>query len=365
VNIIYCDKCGKRLSEDEAAIPTSKDGRSFCQNCAPVSRNASTRRIPGASGSTLRLTSRSAAGGKSASSERRSSVAVIAGVMVVVGLILAVVLLKSGGEPPPATKKPAPTAQTSVTDNTSSTATNNTQPPSTEKQHSPTPETPRKAAETQEQLADKAFDHLDRELDALPPTDKNGRIAKLEAFLRQYGDTMKAVRARVMLDQLKVPPPPLSETVDLNAEPAGEPAKLFNGTDISNWEFVGDVDRNAIRVENGVMEIGSGFHGRIECPTSFRSYIFEFEFFMDDAQGAYIEVHAEHAGISFNRSFAGQWVKVRVADVGGDRLKYKVLSGKGGVDLRDGSIPGRFRMYFLGGSAKKVRVLNLYEKKLP
>jgi hypothetical protein len=359
VNIIYCDKCGKRLSEDEAAIPTSKDGRSFCQDCAPGARSASTRRIPGASGSTLRLTSRSAAGGKSASSEGRSSVVLMAGVIVVVGLILAVVLFKSGGEPPPTTTKPAPAAQLPATGTAQSPVTSKTQSPGAEKQPTPTPETPRKAAETQEQLADKAFDQLNRELDVLLPTDKNGRIAKLEAFLRQYGDTMKAVRARVMLDQLKAPSPQLSETVDLNAEPAGEPVKLFNGTDMSNWEFVGDVDRNAIHVENGVMEIGSGFHGRIECPTPFRSYIFEFEFFMDDAQGAYVEVHAERAGISFNRSFAGQWVKVRVADVGGNRLQYKVLSGKGSVDLRDGNMPGRLRLYFLGGSPKKIRALNI------
>lgn len=54
-----------------------------------------------------------------------------------------------------------------------------------------------------------------------------------DLFLRQYGDTMKAIRARVMLDQLKAPPSPISETVDLNAEPAGDPVKLFNGTDIS------------------------------------------------------------------------------------------------------------------------------------
>jgi hypothetical protein len=219
------------------------------------------------------------------------------------------------------------------------------------------------------QRAEAAFEQVTKEMAALPPDDKDGRIAKLEGFLNQHGGEIIAARARVLLGDLKKPPAPppapapAESAQPAPAAPAGKALKLFNGADLSNWQF-GKGDKSLVRVEDGVMVIERDFTGRLEMEVRPKSYTLEIELFMEDAAGAYLEFHTEHGCVGADRRCAGDWVKIRVDDRGG-KVSGRTLAGKDGLVEQPAAFPDHVSIYTMKGAAKKIRVFNLYENQGP
>jgi hypothetical protein len=219
------------------------------------------------------------------------------------------------------------------------------------------------------QSAEAAFEQVTKEMAALPPDDKDGRIAKLEGFLNQHGGEIIAARARVLLSDLKKPPAPppapapAESAQPAPAAPAGEALKLFNGADLSNWQ-VAKGDKSLLRVEDGVLVFERDFTGRLDLEVRPKSYTLEIEFFMENAQGAYFEFHTEHGSVGADRRCAGDWVKIRIDDQGG-KVSGRTLAGKAGLGENPGGYPGHVSIYTMKGAAKKIRVLNLYENQGP
>jgi hypothetical protein len=219
------------------------------------------------------------------------------------------------------------------------------------------------------QSADAAFERLTKDIAALPPDDKDGRSAKLEAFLNQYGGEIIAARARVLLGDLKKPPAPppapvpAETTPPAPAAPAGEALKLFNGADLSNWQ-VAKGDKSLARVEDGMMVFDRDFTGRLDLEVRPKAYTLEIEFYMENAQGAYLEFHTEHGCVGADRRCAGDWVKIRVDDRGG-KVSGKTLAGKEGLAEIGAGHAGHVSIYTQKGAAKKIRLLNLYEDQGP
>ena len=85
------------------------------------------------------------------------------------------------------------------------------------------------AAADAETRASQAWDEVKR-FDGMPPDDKAGRVAKIRAFLQEYGDTIVAARARSLLKSLEEPPPrpvedrPKESTPGTGAHAAGAAA---------------------------------------------------------------------------------------------------------------------------------------------
>src|SRR5207253_7879167 len=66
----------------------------------------------------------------------------------------------------------------------------------------------------EEQEAAKTFEAAQRELDALPSSDKEGQVKILNAFIEKFPDSIQASRARVEMARLKDPKPAVKHPAD-------------------------------------------------------------------------------------------------------------------------------------------------------
>jgi hypothetical protein len=279
MNIFFCEKCGRRVTDEELppASPDDPDRKSvLCKSCAPAPaaqapahprpRTASGRHTGShppvhtpAHGAPIGAVARASAERTKPAAAGRYGLAIGLGVfMLVLGLILLVVAMtgltrksepnKAGSPGTPAPTKPAPPVVKAH--------------PSVANPAVPTPVGPGTPPRSREELAGDAFAALEK-----AGGETADRIQRLEQFLKEYDDTIVAARARVLLNDLKAPPavaanpvqtpppppPPTTAPAVSNNEPSADGYKSTRvcrfDKDAERWE--GDY---GCRMELGTFE---------------------------------------------------------------------------------------------------------------
>lgn len=266
MQILFCDKCGMRVSEKDLADGKAarRDERVFCALCsaapavqeksaphgvtADVPPSAVLRTVPEARASSSilaaarppapRSTSRRVVSDKPERPAPKNTTLIAVAAAVPVVLVLGFLLLGRGGSNTPIAKAGGKTAEVSRESvRAPASPAEKTAPP--RQQAAPEPVTPPRtvaapaqpAEESPEKSAQDAYDTLTR-FEGLAADDKDGRIKRIEAYLAKHGDTIASVRARRMLNELKAPPkppapppPPVApEGPAPDANDAGEPS---------------------------------------------------------------------------------------------------------------------------------------------
>lgn len=234
--IQYCQKCGVRVSEQdlESGKAVAQGENLFCERCRAaavpmpqpqpqpqstsvvVAQKSTARKAP-TSAPTGRTTGRPEAQ-PSASPQPLMLYGGIGAGVVLLALIYFLTSGPSGGTKT-ATSKPLSSAREE----------NKTTPATIKTTHSPAtppltatpPAGKTDAVKDPEAEASDEFDKL-RRFEGLAADDKAGRITRIEAYLKKYGEAIVAGRARAMLNELKNPP---AEKTAVAAQPAApEPA---------------------------------------------------------------------------------------------------------------------------------------------
>ncbi|MBI3828723.1 MAG: hypothetical protein HY291_04360 [Planctomycetes bacterium] len=302
MQILYCDKCGKRVPEkdlsDGAAVRVEE--KVFCAACQPAPEKvASAASHPvtqsgnlKAQGSTVNIrvaglkeasgglavakagasarggvAKRPGSGGVSGTAEPESKntlfVAGIGGGVVL--LILAFVLLGRGGDHPATESKAGKGSGKSGDETHGKSAAphiipaKNDTPVKTEPRPGSTNPDPGRVMDPggktsdadPEKLAGDAFDVLVR-FEGVGADDKDAKLKRIDAFLAKYGDTMVSVRARKLMNDLKEPPKPPEPEKKKEAAEAG-PAPDFHDADepsSAGWQ----TDRGPFDFESDTQE---------------------------------------------------------------------------------------------------------------
>ena len=226
MDIYYCDKCGRRLTEADAPAGGAQGNEPperRCKACAaelPATKKitvqterAKPAALPRRTTSMLPAAPAGRAGGHPRPSARapdegggsgNRNIFLGVGAFVVLASLAGLVYLLSASSGRTEAKSTSERPRATPTKPTAPQPAAGGQRPESRNDVRPAP-----ASETRpkEDLAREAFAALEKPAD-LAPDDRTGRIRRIEAFLADYGDTIVASRARVMLNELKAPPPP-------------------------------------------------------------------------------------------------------------------------------------------------------------
>ncbi|MBI3828708.1 MAG: hypothetical protein HY291_04285 [Planctomycetes bacterium] len=261
--IQYCQKCGVRVSEQDlqSGKAVAQGENLFCERCraaaAPLPQPQSTSVLAAQKGTARRAPTSAPAGRTTGRPESPPSappqpLMLYGGIGAGVLLLGLIYFLTSG--PSGTTKTTASKPPTSAHDEPRPSSSGNpvAQPGATP---GPPAAPPTGAAKTEKDPEAEASDEFDRlrRFEGLAADDKAGRMARIEAYLRKYGEAIVARRARALLNELKNPP--AEKPVAAAAQPAGPApapqvpagaaAELpstykedFEGAEIAGWSTV-------------------------------------------------------------------------------------------------------------------------------
>jgi hypothetical protein len=240
VKLYFCENCGKRLSEEDIEQGRARDKKltgAFCKDCAtgvqtietlPLDPKEAQRILSEARRPSKPITRPVSSvvrrsGVSSSGNGRKLALAVAAGV---VGMLLVItVALLVGGKKPPTPVEASSEAKPRPPEARQATPPGNTDampaPPADRQKPGPEAAKPTPAVDPEERAA-QAWEETQK-FSGLAPDDKAARIAKIQAFLQEYGQTIVAARARVLLKSLEEPPPRPVETPQPKEPPPKPP----------------------------------------------------------------------------------------------------------------------------------------------
>lgn len=321
MKIFFCEGCGKRLTDSDIEHGSAVDKKMagiFCQKCgagvstqetspkkpsaiavhAPApraTRNSQTRVTPAAvphphahahppqrtSGAhpALRTQNQSNAG---------TTLYMALGAGALVLLLLFGLLLRDSSSnvtrAPRTVSAPVPEARSVPVPPpiTRATPSAKTEEPSHQAPEFKNPQVPADIKPSREDLASKAFDEV-RAFKNLPESNVTGRIAALEAFNHEYGDTMAGARARTMIKQLKEPTRASTDASGGLNETINDPVVAFaRGVECSNK---GDKD-TALKYYNRAIELNPNYMEAFSNRSELRRLMYDFDGALADAQKA-------------------------------------------------------------------------------
>jgi hypothetical protein len=237
---------------------------------------------------------------------------------------------------------------------------------------------PKNDGQDDEQRARVAFDKLQTALAALDPSNKAEREKLAEAYLKEYGDTIVAARVGAMLSEWRKPlvapvtPTPTIASHD-DVPTTTPPAKaavekesgtfLFNGKDLEGWSPDGRM-KGHYQISDNMLVVESGTDGIFAHASPGKDYAVEVEFYMEDGQGAYLEILTHAGKVCISRDSAGTRMKILVK-VNGANLQSTVIEGKGkphDVVFQGGDMLG---LRTAAGGAKKIHAVRLLSASKP
>jgi len=222
--------------------------------------------------------------------------------------------------------------------------------------------------------ADQAFEKLKAELAALPADEKDKRIALLEAFNKEFGETMLGSRARAMLSEIKNPAPanPQVQVAPVPPGPDGQAAQgglpkgnplesPFNGKDLSNWRYRVPESAKEATVENGQILLSADFNGHIETDFKYKSFVLECEIFIEDSGGGYLEVQTGAGNIMLDRNCSGAWLTLQLAFKNGSGTIRMTGSDRGKPAFNQVGLTDTIRFFTYKGGKKIIRAIRVFE----
>jgi hypothetical protein len=231
-----------------------------------------------------------------------------------------------------------------------------------------------------------AFSRLTETLNTIPASDKNRRMQEIDGFLKEYGNSIVAARARKLAREMEDPklpavkPPahspvapahtavapahPTPPAPAANKDPATGDRDLFNGKDLSGITFTNGRP-DFVKVEDGCLYCDAKFSGLINFAIAPRNYTVEVELMLekgDKSQGAVLNIWTAGGRCFIPRSENEDWITLRATVADGNLTVHSVKGDHKFNVTHDKSKEGFLSMFMRGGCWKKIRTIRLVDE---